>query len=177
MEEHHGFTGIKRLYFRFDKGRSSSYRQQYSTCKERGQDIGYDGHKKTKGSKIHGVVTFTSLPVSIDLGASNEHESRRLITLLKDIRIKGTRRPRSRPKQVYADTKYNTPLVMMYLTSRGIAARIKERVNSKRKKKRSGRILRLFDYGMYAKITSSIERFYAWMKSFRRIQMRHDRLA
>jgi hypothetical protein len=66
---------------------------------------------------------------------------------------------------------------MMYLASRGIAARIKEGVNSKRKKKRSGRILRLFDYGMQAKITSSIERFYAWMKSFRRIQMRHDRLA
>jgi hypothetical protein len=85
---------------------------------------------------MHGVVTFTSLPVSIDLGPGNEHESRRLITLLKDIRIKGTRRPRSRPKQVYADTKYNTPLVMMYLASRGIAARIKERVNTIRERRR-----------------------------------------
>jgi transposase len=66
---------------------------------------------------------------------------------------------------------------MMYPASRGIAALIKERVNSKRKKKRSGRILRLFDYGMYAKIRSNIERFYAWMKSFRRNQMMHDRLA
>jgi transposase len=66
---------------------------------------------------------------------------------------------------------------MMYLASRGIAARIKERVNRKRKKERSGRILRLFDNETYTKIRSSIERFFAWMKSFRRIQTRYDRLA
>lgn len=92
---------------------------------------------------MHAVVTFTSLPVSIDLGPGNEHESRRLIPLLKDIRIKSIRRPRSRPRQVYADNKYHTPLVMMYLSSRGIASRIKERVNRKRRR-RPGRP-RLFD--------------------------------
>lgn len=123
---------------------------------------------------MHVVVTFTSLPVTIDLGPGNEHESRRLITLLKDIRIKGIRRPRSRPKQVYADTKYHTPLVMMYLAGRGIAACIKERVN---RKKRAGCRTRLFDYGTYAKIRSSVERFFGWRKSFRRIQTRYDRLA
>jgi transposase len=62
---------------------------------------------------------------------------------------------------------------MMYLAGRGIiAARIKERVNRRR---RPGR-LNFFDYGMYTKIRSSIERFFAWMKSFRRIQTRYDRL-
>jgi transposase len=60
----------------------------------------------------------------------------------------------------------------MYLASRGIAARIKERVN---RKKRPGRP-RLFDYETYTKIRSSVERFFAWIKSFRRIQMRYDRL-
>jgi transposase len=61
---------------------------------------------------------------------------------------------------------------MMYLAGRGIiAARIKERVN----KKRQGRP-RLFDYEKYSKIRSSIERFFGWMKSFRRIQTRYDRL-
>jgi hypothetical protein len=97
-----------------------------------------------------------------------------LFNLLKNIKIRGTnRRPRNRPKCVYADTKYNTPLVMMYLAGRGIAARIKERVN---RKKRQGRP-RLFDYVMYTKIRSSVERFFGWLKSFRRIQTRHDRLA
>jgi hypothetical protein len=93
--------------------------------KGRGKNIGYnDGYnKKNQGSKIHAVVvTYASLPVTIDLGPGNEeqHESRRLITLLKDIQIGSIRRPRSRPKCVCTDNnKYHTPLlVMMYLASR-----------------------------------------------------------
>jgi len=93
--------------------------------------------------------------------------------LLKNIKIRGIRRPRSRPKRVYADTKYNTPLVMMYLAGRGIAARIKERAN---KKKRPGRP-RIFDHETYTRVRSGVERFFAWLKSFRRIQTRDDRLA
>jgi hypothetical protein len=62
---------------------------------------------------------------------------------------------------------------MTYLTGRGIAAHIKERVNSKRKPGRSC----IFDYDNYVKIRSSIERFFGWLKSFRRIQTRYDRLA
>jgi transposase len=62
--------------------------------------------------------------------------------------------------------------MMMYLASRGIiAACIKERVN---RKKRPGRP-RLFDYGTYSKIIrSGVERFFSWLKSFRRIQTRYD---
>jgi hypothetical protein len=93
--------------------------------------------------------------------------------LLRNIRIKGTRRPRSKPKCVYADNKYHTPLVIMYLASRGIiAASIKKRVNWKRKPCRPG----LFDYETYNKIRSSVERFFGWIKSFRRIQTRYERL-
>jgi len=93
--------------------------------------------------------------------------------LLKNIRIKSTRRPRSRPKRVYADNKYNTPLVMMYLAARGIAARIKERANRKRRPGRPS----LFDYETYTKVRSSVERFFGWLKSFRRVQTRYDRLS
>jgi hypothetical protein len=73
------------------------------------------------------------LPVTIDLGPGDEHESRRLFSLLKNIRIKGTRRPRNRPKWVYADTKYHTPLVSTYLAGKSSAAGIKELVNMKEK--------------------------------------------
>jgi transposase len=112
------------------------------------------------------------LPVAIDLGPGDEHESRRLMPLLRSIRIRSARRPRNRPKRVYADNKYHTPLVMMYLAARGIAARIKERAN----KKRPGRP-HVFDYRNYTKVRSSIERFFGWLKSFRRIQTRYDRLS
>jgi transposase len=81
----------------------------------------------------------------------------------------------SRPKRVYADNnKYHTPLVRTYLGGRGIAASIKERVVNRRRK--PGRP-HLFDHETYTLIRSSIERFFAWMKSFRRIQIRYDRLA
>jgi transposase len=96
-----------------------------------------------------------------------------LFPLLKSIRISGARRPRTRPKRVYADTKYNTPLVMMYLAGRGIAARIKERAD---RKKRPGRP-RVFDNKTYTLVRSSIERFFAWLESFRRIQTRYERLS
>jgi transposase len=62
---------------------------------------------------------------------------------------------------------------MMYLAARGIAARIKERAN---KKKRPGRPS-LFDYETYTRVRSSVERFFGWLKSFRRIQTRYERLA
>jgi transposase len=58
---------------------------------------------------------------------------------------------------------------------RGIAAYIKERANRKR---RPGRPPHFFDYGTtYTKIRSSVERFFGWLKSFRRIQTRYDILA
>ena len=56
-------------------------------AKKGGQQIGFDGHKKTKGSKIHVAVTPQCLPIAIDLGSGNEHESRKLIPLLNDIQI------------------------------------------------------------------------------------------
>jgi hypothetical protein len=118
-------------------------------------------------------VTSISLPVSIDVGPGNEHESRRLIPLLKNIRIRGIRRPRNRLRCVYADNKYPTPIIMMHLASRGIAAYIKERKRAnkkKNKKKRAQGRTRIFDHETYSRIRNSIERFFfAWMKSFRRI--------
>jgi transposase len=149
--------------------------QQDRISKERGQHISYDGYyMKANGRKLYAaVVTSILLLIAIYLGPGNEYESRRLFSLLRNIRIKGTRRPWSKPKQVYADNKYHIPSVMMYLASRGIiAVCIKERVN---RKKTPGR-RRLFDYYTYSKIRSSVERFFGWMKSFRRIQTRHDRL-
>jgi transposase len=61
---------------------------------------------------------------------------------------------------------------MMYLGGRGIIAARRERVNRKKTHDRP----HLFDYETYSNIKSRVERFFAWMKSFRRIQTRYDRL-
>lgn len=127
-----------------------------------------------KGSKIHVAVTPNSLPIVTGLGPGNEHESRKLIPLLNNLRIKNkSGRPKSRPQCVWADTKYRTLLVLTYLYNRRIRAQIKERSNTKPKHGRPS----VFVYHHYRKVRSSVERFFGWLKSFRRIQTRYERLA
>jgi Transposase DDE domain len=93
---------------------------------------------------------------------------------MNDIQIKNNNgRPKSRPERVWADTKYHTFLVLTYLYNRRIRAQIKERKNTK---SRQGKP-RVFLYREYRKITSSVERFFGWLKSFRSIQTRYGRLA
>ena len=127
-----------------------------------------------KGSKIHVAVTPRSLPIVTGLGLGNEHESRKFIALLNDIQIRNNNgRPKSRPERIWADTKYHTFLVLTYLYNRRIRAQIRERSNTKPKQGRPN----IFLYQDYRKVRSSVERFFGWLKSFRRIQTRYERLA
>lgn len=120
------------------------------------------------------AVTPRSLPIVTGLGPGNEHESRKLIPLLNDIQIRNNSgRPKSRPQCVWADNKYHTLLVLTYLYNRRIRAQIKERSNIKPKHGRSS----VFLYQHYRKVRSSVERFFGWLKSFRRINTRYERLA
>jgi len=73
---------------------------------------------------------------------------------------------------LYADTKYNMPLNIFYLDGKRIKSRMPE---ASTKKRRPGR-QRTFDKTVYNKVRSMIERFYAWMKAFRRIVIRYERL-
>jgi hypothetical protein len=128
-----------------------------------------------KGSKIHVAVTPRSLPIVTDLGPGDEHESRKLIPLLNDIQIRNNNGiPKSRPERIWADNKYHTFLVLTYLYNRRIRAQIRERSNNIKPKQ--GR-LNIFLYQDYKKVRSSVERFFGWLKSFRRIQTRYERLA
>lgn len=120
-------------------------------------------------------MTRESLPVTVTIGSGREHEGRKLIPVMESISIKpeGTRgRPRKRPKVLYADTKYNMPLNRFYLDGKHIKSQMPE-VSTK--KKRPGRP-RLFNKGLYNKVRSMIERFYGWMKAFRRVIIRYERL-
>jgi putative transposase len=102
---------------------------------------------------------------------------RKLIPLLNDIQIRNNNgRPKSRPERIWADTKYHSFLVLTYLyNNRRIRAQIRERSNNT-KPKQQGRP-NIFLYQDYKKVRSSVERFFRWLKSFRRIQTRYERLA
>jgi transposase len=120
-------------------------------------------------------VTARSLPITVAIGSAREHEGRRLITVMESVRVKNGRRrgrPRRRPRTLYADSKYDMPLNRFYLARKGILSRIKDLPG---KKKRPGRP-RLFDEKRYGRIRSSVERFNAWVKAFRRVATRYDRL-
>jgi transposase len=83
-------------------------------------------------------------------------------------------RPRKRPKTLYADTKYNMPLNRFWLDGKSIRSQMPE--PSTKKKRGRGRP-RLFNKTLYDKVRSMmIERFFGWIKAFRRVATRFDRL-
>jgi transposase len=137
--------------------------------------VGYDGHKHIEGTKIHAVTTRESLPVALAMGPANQHEGRKLIPVMESINVKhdGRRgRPRRRPRILYADTKYNMPLNKFYLDGKKIKSQMPDPPG---KKKRPGRP-RAFDKSAYNRVRSMIERFNGWIKAFRRVATRYDRL-
>ena len=102
------------------------------------------------------------------------NKCRKIISRLNDIQIKNNNaRPKCRPYRAWADIKYYTFLVLTYLYNRRIGAQIKERRNAKPKQGRP----HVFLYREYRKVRSSVERFFGWLISFRRIQTRYERLA
>jgi transposase len=112
----------------------------------------------------------------VAVGPGDEHDSVRFIEVLERIRLRrGVGRPRRRPKELYADSAYDSARIRRYLRSRGIRANIPSNARNRHKPKR-GRPYR-FDEEGYRRVRSSVERFFAWLKSFKRITIRYERLA
>lgn len=142
---------------------------------EKRELIGHDGHHKKKGTKIHAAVTPSSFPVCIMMGIGNEHESGKLFPLMNGIRVNAPHqrgRLKKRPRRVHADKNYDTFLVRLYLQRRHVYANKPRRS----KKKRVGRPS-IFDKKALRKTRYTVERFFSWIKPFRRIDTRYDRLA
>jgi len=119
---------------------------------KRGEVVGYDGFKHRKGTKIHAVVDPSSKPLYFTVGPGNEHDSRRLQEPVDGLS--------ERPKELYADAAYDTENIRSYLSSMGVEPNIP--VNP-----RNGRRPRPYN----------VERFFGWLKSFRRIVIGYERLA
>jgi transposase len=124
--------------------------------------VGYDGFKNRKGTKIHAVVDQSSIPLYFTVGPGNEHDSRRLQELVDCLS--------ERPRELYADAAYDTESIRSYLSSMGIEPNIP--VNP-----RNGRRPRPYNLELYKRMRSAVERFFGWIKSFRRIVIRYERLA
>jgi transposase len=128
---------------------------------KRGEVVGYDGFKNRKGSKIHAVVDPSSKPLYFTVGPGNEHDSRRLQELVAGLS--------GRPRELYADAAYDTESIRRCLESMGVEPNIP--VNP-----RNGRRPRPYNVEVYRRMRSAVERFFGWLKSFRRIVIRYERL-
>jgi transposase len=100
------------------------------------------------------------MPLSITIGPGNEHDSKKLLELVEGLDGK--------PGQLYADSAYNTEPIRRGLESIGIEPNIP--VNP-----RNGRKPRPYNVGLYRRMRSAVERFFGWIKSFRRIIIRYER--
>lgn len=118
------------------------------------------------GTKRHVVVDRRGIPLAVLLTPANAQDSRVVEALLGAIpAVKRSRagRPRSRPAKVHADKVYDMPRYRDYLRRRGIGIRIARKgVDS------SARL------GRHRWV---VERPLAWINQFRRLQVRHERLA
>jgi transposase len=74
-----------------------------------------------------------------------------------------------RPRELYADAAYDTENIRRCLESMGVEPNIP--VNP-----RNGRRPRPYNVGLYRRMRSAVERFFGWIKSFRRIVVRYERL-
>ena len=95
-------------------------RQQPCGDEKGGEDAAYNGHKKRRGVKVHAAVSAEGLPLSLVIGAGNEHDSRRFTDVLEGIRIRTSGRPRTRPREVVAEAAYDEGRIRGYLRRRGI---------------------------------------------------------
>lgn len=91
--------------------------------------------------------------------------------MMKGIRIKAPHQ-RGRPRRIHADKNYDTFLARLYLQRRHTHANIPRRS----RKRHVGRPT-IFDKKALRNIRYTVERFFSWIKSIRRIDTRYDRLA
>jgi len=75
-----------------------------------------------------------------------------------------------RPKELYADSAYDVEFIRKDLRSMNVKANIP--VNP-----RNGRKPKQYKVELYKRMRSTVERFYGWLKSFRRIIIRYERPA
>ena len=107
------------------------------------------------------------------ISSARIHEGSKLIPLMESISIMTGRRPRKRPRTVYADTKYAMPLNRFYLDRRQIKSQIPDNPT---KMKRPGRP-RGFDKETYHGVRYNVERFFGWIENYRKIAVRYERIS
>ncbi len=117
------------------------------------------------------------MPLAVLLSEGAAYDGAYLHPLLEQVKIAQKRgRPRTKPKQIVADKGYDAGALRSKPRKRGISAMIPEkRIAQGRKRRKKGPHYR-FDKDTYKK-RATIEQSIGWLKEYRRIATRFDKLA
>jgi transposase len=113
------------------------------------------------------MVDRTGLPIAIDIASASPHESKLLEDLLLQNFLPGTD---GQPRYLIGDKAYDCDALDRRLAAQGIALIAPHRANRKIPTQ-DGRPLRRY------KRRWRVERFFAWLFSFRRLVVRYERHA
>ena len=118
------------------------------------------------------VVDGQGIPVGIHVTSASPSEVRLVEPTLKTIRVPhvGPGRPRAKPPRLIGDRGYDSDPLRERLARRGITVIVPYRGNNKARRYEDRRHLRRHRHRW------TIERTFAWLGSFRRLLVRHERL-
>ena len=120
--------------------------------------------KRGKGIKLMAMADGAGLPIAISIGSASPHEVKLVETTLQ------ARFTKARPKRLIGDRAYDSDPLDERLRQQGIQMIAPHKVNRKKANTQDGRVLRRY------RRRWKIERLFAWLQNFRRIQVRHDRI-
>jgi len=119
--------------------------------------------KRGKGTKLMAVADRSGLPIAISAQSASPHEVRLVESTLQ------SRFTREYPQRLIGDRAYDSDPLDERLRRRGIELIAPHKSNRKRPPTQDGRPLRRYHRRW------KIERLFAWLQNFRRIQTRHER--
>ncbi len=118
------------------------------------------------------VVDGQGIPLGIHVTSASPSEVTLVDPTLKTIQVPrpGGGRPRQNPDRLIGDRGYDSDPMRERLARRGITVIVPYRANNKARRHEDGRLLRRYRHRWI------IERTFAWLGSFRRLLVRHERL-
>ncbi len=129
---------------------------------KRGRGVGKT--KRGKGSKLMAVADGAGLPLAISIESASPHEVRL---------VEGTLERRFTaevPQRLIGDRAYDSDPLDERLRQQGIELIAPHKSNRSKPATQDGRVLRRY------RRRWKVERLFAWLQNFRRIQTRHDRI-
>jgi len=140
------------------------YRWYVCGCEKRGNEVG--ATKRGKGTKVMAVADGNGLPVAVPVhvASASPHE----VTLAEQT-VAECFVTDEKPERLVGDKAYDSdPLDVKLAVNCGIELIAPHRYNRQASKTQDGRPLRRY------KSRWMVERLFAWLQNFRRIQVRYD---